>query len=192
MTRVRLKRLAKVIAGQSPSSDDVSDFNDEGLPFLQGNAEFGVISPSPAYRCDMAPKQAKPGDILLSVRAPVGALNRADRAYGIGRGLAAVRPGKNVIRGYLWWVLHASVESLRAIATGSTYEAVTAEDVGDIRVNDLALSEQSSIADYLDRETARIDSLIAAQRRLISLLEERRQALVSAVVEGKAFGGSDA
>jgi len=84
------------------------------------------------------------------------------------------------------------VESLRAIATGSTYEAVTAEDVGDIRVNDLALSEQSSIADYLDRETARIDSLIAAQRRLISLLEERRQALVSAVVEGKAFGGSDA
>lgn len=179
MSSVRLKRVAKVIAGQSPPSEEVTALTYEGLPFLQGNAEFGLVRPSPVWRCDTAPKQAQPGDILLSVRAPVGALNWADRAYGIGRGLDAIRPRDGLADPrYLWWVMHASVPTLQATATGSTYEAVTAEDVGNIPVPSAALLKQRSIADYLDRETARIDKLIAAAQGLIRLLGERMRALV--------------
>ncbi len=47
------------------------------------------------------------------------------------------------------------------------------------------LSKQRAIADYLDTETARIDALITKKRRLIDLLAERRQALITAAVTGK-------
>jgi len=70
----RLKFAAHIEAGQSPSSESVTAGAD-GLPFLQGNAEFGPCHPEPHLVCNEAPKRAKVGDLLLSVRAPVGALN---------------------------------------------------------------------------------------------------------------------
>jgi type I restriction enzyme S subunit len=171
-----------VVAGQSPSSDDVEDFGGEGVPFLQGNAEFGTRSPTPKHRCDVASKRAQRGDVLVSVRAPVGALNWADRDYGIGRGLAAVRPAETLDARFCWWWLHVAVHTLRAEATGSTYEAVAAEDIGWLRVPDWTLSEQSAIADFLDAETARIDALIAKKRRLIVEVDERwRRGLLGAL-----------
>lgn len=93
---IPLKWLASIVAGQSPTSTVVDVYVGEGLPFLQGNAEFGPEQPAPVHRCDSAHKRSSPGDILVSVRAPVGALNVADRSYGIGRGLAAVRPGRRL------------------------------------------------------------------------------------------------
>ncbi len=57
MTEIRLKWKAHVIAGQSPPSDAVSPLKD-GLPFIQGNAEFGADHPAPEQQCDLAPKRA--------------------------------------------------------------------------------------------------------------------------------------
>ena len=93
---VRLETLAEVVMGQSPPGDTVVDFegdhgDDGGLPFIQGNAEFGLRSPAPAKWCVRPLKVAEPGDLLISVRAPVGHTNRADQQLAIGRGLAAVR-----------------------------------------------------------------------------------------------------
>ncbi len=173
MKRNPLKRLTTVIAGQSPPSANVDDFDGEGLPFLQGNAEFGAESPSPRYRCDTASKRSEPGDILISVRAPVGALNVSDRSYGIGRGLAAVRPGPSIDHRYLWWWLQGAADELRSHETGATYGAVTAEDVGALCVPYCPVPAERAIADFLDAETARIDSLIAKKRQLTSLVSER-------------------
>ena len=171
---IPLKRLAKIIAGQSPASELVREF-DGGMPFLQGNAEFGARFPNPKYRCDEAPRRAKRGDILVSVRAPVGAINMADHDYAIGRGLVAIRVGGRLDRGFCWWWLHSVIAELRAAAVGSTYEAVTADDVGALRVPDIGLREQRAITDFLDAETARIDALIAKKRRLIAVLDEWEQ-----------------
>jgi type I restriction enzyme S subunit len=168
---VALKRLVQFIAGQSPPSDDVGDYDGEGLPFLQGNAEFGPIYPLAVHRCDSASRRCTTGDILLSIRAPVGALNKADRSYGIGRGLCAVRAG-NVDPRFLWWLLHAEVNRLLSIAVGSTYDAVTSEDIGSLRVSVPVLTTQRAIADYLDAETARIDALIEKKREMVKVLDE--------------------
>jgi type I restriction enzyme S subunit len=151
---------------------------------LQGNAEFGDVHPKPTYRCDSAPKTAASGDILLSVRAPVGELNVADQTYGIGRGLAAIRahPGALSPR-YLWWCVCASIADLRSVATGSTYDAVSADDIGDLPIPLATETQQQAIAYFLDRETARIDALIAAKRRMNELLEIRKNGLREAVVE---------
>ena len=93
---LRLETLAEVVMGQSPPGDTVVDFegdhgDDGGLLFIQGNAEFGLRSPAPAKWCVRPLKVAEPGDLLISVRAPVGHTNRADQQLAIGRGLATVR-----------------------------------------------------------------------------------------------------
>ena len=71
---------------------------------------------------------------------------------------------------------------LHAVATGSTYGAVTAGDVGDLSVPLPPVDEQKAIADSLDRETAKIEALIAKQHELINLLQEKRAALINQAV----------
>ena len=180
----RLKRYARIIAGQSPPSSQVGDLDDHGLPFLQGNAEFTTTSPVPAHACDSARKKARAGDILLSVRAPVGALNIADQTYGIGRGLCAIR-GTRADQRFLWWALHRSVADLQSRATGSTYEAVSVEDVADTLIPTPQLTEQRAIADYLDTETNRIDTLITKKRRMLELLRHRLVSFATHLVNGE-------
>ena len=177
----RLKFVASIEAGQSPPSNLVSDDMD-GLPFLQGNAEFGPVSPSPRFVCEQAPKKCSAGDILLSVRAPVGALNIAERSYGIGRGLCAIHPSQDLVRRFTYFLLITIRSRLNEMATGSTYDAVTTGDVGNLRSILPPLAEQRAIAAFLDRETAKIDFLVAKKERLIELLREKRTALISRAV----------
>jgi Restriction endonuclease S subunits len=165
-----LKRAATINAGQSPPSELVRD-EGAGLPFLQGNAEFGAIHPTARYVCDQAPKMCKEGDVLLSIRAPVGALNIADQPYGIGRGLCAISP-RGLVPRYLWWVMNATITRLQSLATGSTYDAVAADDVGSLAVRMPSQTEQQAIADYLDNETSRIDALLKDAERLRRLSQE--------------------
>ena len=66
--RSPMKWFASLIAGQSPPSNEVDDFTGEGVPFLQGNAEFGPEYPTPVHRCDTASKRVRAGDILLCGR----------------------------------------------------------------------------------------------------------------------------
>lgn len=183
---IPLKRVARIISGQSPPSSDVAGQDGSDRPFLQGNAEFGQLHPAPRLQCASAPKRAETGDILLSVRAPVGALNIADRPYGIGRGLCAIRPSSDLNPAFAWWALVSVVPLLSAAATGSTYKAVTGGDVGQLPIPQWSRSSQRAIADYLDRETARIDKLISTQERMVELLDERLQALVGRLTHAAA------
>jgi len=183
VSATRLKFVAEIIAGQSPPLEHVSGLQ-QGLPFLQGNAEFGEANPRARLECSRAPKLAKKGDLLLSVRAPVGALNVADQDYGIGRGLNAIR-ARSIDSRYVFWLLSDSRSYLDSVATGSTFAAVTAANVGSIAVPFTSPSDQRQIADYLDAQTAKIDALIGKQERLIETLAERRQAVIShAVTKG--------
>ena len=183
--RVRLKYCAHIEMGQSPPSTDYSSSPEGGLPFLQGTADFGTASPTPHVYCGSPTKLASAGDILFSVRAPVGEINLADQEFGIGRGLCAIRPQQHWNARFAWWALHEARHQLNFVSTGSTYEAVATEDVGNLSVETTTLGAQRANAEYLDRETARLDSLLAAKERSIVLLKERRAALISAAVTGQ-------
>lgn len=183
-TKVRLKYRAHVEMGQSPPSAEYSLSSDEGLPFLQGTADFGPQFPVPRVYCGSPTKVAAKGDLLFSVRAPVGELNVADQEVGIGRGLCGIRPGAIWFPRFGWWALHEARHQLNYVSTGSTYEAVATEDVANMPVEHAALDEQRAIADYLDRETAKLDALRSATERTIALLKERRAALIAAAVTG--------
>jgi type I restriction enzyme S subunit len=180
----RLKFSSLINMGQSPNSDDCNT-DGIGLAFLQGNAEFGKKHPTEKQFCPVSKKIAKVGELLFSVRAPVGALNIADKDYGIGRGLCSIKNKLNVDPQFLWWVLPAYKKQFDAVSTGSTFEAVSAEQVGNLAFGLPSFEEQQKIANFLDHETAKIDTLIAKQEKLIELLKEKRQAVIShAVTKG--------
>ena len=174
-----LKTLASIVAGQSPSNDDVVD--EGSLPFLQGKAEFGSQHPYPVHYCDRPKKVANEGSILMSVRAPVGEINVADQAYGIGRGLCAIE-SKTIDSIFLRYALSVSDSVLKAFATGSTFEAVTAGQIGNLPVVVPNSELDSVIADYLDARTAEIDALVADCEREVGRLREYRKAVISEAV----------
>ncbi|MFH1112871.1 MAG: restriction endonuclease subunit S [Pseudomonadota bacterium] len=180
--RIRLKFLAHIEMGQSPPSASYSPSPDDGIPFLQGTADFGREYPQPRVFCGAPAKTAAAGDILFSVRAPVGELNIANQALGIGRGLCSVRPGFRLDTRFAWWALHEARTQLNYVASGSTYEAVSAEDVADLRLPEQPFHVQQAIARFLDREVARLDGLVKAKKRMIDLLAEKRRTLITAAV----------
>jgi len=85
----RLGELATITMGSSPKGASYNQ-NGEGLPLYQGTRDFGVRWPTPRVWTTAPVRVAKAGDILMSVRAPVGSLNRAIDGCSIGRGLAAL------------------------------------------------------------------------------------------------------
>ena len=181
----RLKYIADLNMGQSPPSEEYNT-DQVGTPFLQGNAEFGSHHPTPKIYCPTAKKYASPSDILVSVRAPVGAINVADKQYGIGRGLCAIRPRTNQLEcHYAKYLLEVVRTELHVVATGSTYEAVTVDEVSNLTCVVPSLSKQIQIANFLKHKTKQIDELIAAEQRKIELLKEYRQSLISEAVTGK-------
>ena len=91
---VKLKDIATITMGQSPDSKYYNS-NKEGLPFLQGRTTFGRIYPYYDTWASQYNKIANSGDILMSVRAPVGDLNRCQICTAIGRGIAAIN-GNNI------------------------------------------------------------------------------------------------
>ena len=177
----RLKFAARIIAGQSPPSEVVFQYSDR-FPFLQGNAEFGLISPTPRLACEEPSKWARAGDILLSVRAPVGALNIADQMYGIGRGLCAITPSPDLTRRFAYYTLRTAKAGLDRASTGSTYDAVTVGDVGGLPFPLPPLPEQRAIVRYLDHVDDRIRRYVSVKEKLIALLEEERQAVIHRAV----------
>ncbi len=177
----KLKYTSDVIMGQSPSSDDYSEDSDM-LPFLQGNADFTEKYPTPRVYCDGAKKTITKGSLLISVRAPVGALNEADQEYGIGRGLCAVKPKTSLSKEYIWYMLHVTRLELESLATGSTYDAVSVDEVADMSILIPSKREQQAIASYLDDATSRIDALIEKKEQMIELLKEKRIALITQAV----------
>lgn len=180
----RLKFPSHVIMGQSPNSNDYSD-NVEQLPFLQGNADFTDRYPIPRIYCDTANKIIPEKSLLISVRAPVGALNEADQKYGIGRGLCAILPKHYLEKNFAWYGIQVTREELNTLATGSTYNAVSADEVANMKFPLPPLPEQQTIAAFLDRETSKIDALVSKVETAIDRLKEYRTSLISSAVTGK-------
>ena len=164
-----LGRIAQLTMGQSPDSKYYSAEDKEGMPFLQGCAEFESKFPTPALFCSHAKKTAKRGSILFSVRAPVGKTNIADRDYIIGRGLAAIS-GIEVDQTYLEHYLAYVEPRFRSASQGSTFEAINSSELSDWPIeHPTSKPEQTKIAEILstvDRAIEQTEALIAKQQRI--------------------------
>lgn len=166
MNKRFLCELCTLIMGQSPDSKSYNKEND-GIPFYQGNADFGADYPTPSVWCSDPKKIAIKDDILISVRAPIGDINIATEDCCIGRGLAAIRLKDNnlIEMKYLYNFLGSIVPKLQDQGTGSTFKAINKGSLEKICIPCPSLEEQKRISSTITKiRTAIIrkkDQLIA-------------------------------
>jgi type I restriction enzyme S subunit len=180
----KLENICIVIMGQSPPSTEYNE-NSEGLPFFQGKAEFTDLFPNVRKWCTAPTKIAEANDILLSIRAPVGPTNLAPSRCSIGRGLAAIRPECDIEVRYILYAIRTFNSFLTRLSTGTTFEAVSGDDVRAFEVPLAPLPEQRRIVSAIEQQFSRLDAGVAALRQAKEKLKRYRAAVLKAAVEGK-------
>ena len=128
------------------------------------------------------------GEPLVSKAASIGkvAIVNTDDRFSIWSPLALLRPDPAVVSAaFLWYCLRSAPaqDAMKLACTSNTQKNISMADLGAIRVPVPPILEQRAIADYLDRETARIDALIAAKRRMSELLIKRLDGVVEFLVD---------
>jgi type I restriction enzyme S subunit len=165
--------LASINMGQSPESEFVNE-NQEGIAFLQGNADFGDINPKELYWVKVPKKLAKKDDILISVRAPVGDINMADKEYCIGRGLSALTI-KKINQKFGFYALFQERIQLDRLAQGSTFLAIGKNDFDKLLIKyPKEKKEQEKIAKIL----LTLDNAIESTNRIIEKEKNIKTALM--------------
>ena len=178
----KLGDVCEIILGQSPTSDTYNLIK-EGLPFFQGKAEFTELYPIPEKWCSKPNKIAEPFDVLLSVRAPVGATNIADQQCCIGRGLAAIRYSENYK--FICHYLKSIEQILDAKGTGTTFKAISGEIIREQNIHLPPLPEQHRIVAKIEALFSSLDKGIESLKTAQQQLKVYRQAVLKWAFEGK-------
>lgn len=156
-TKTILSEITHITMGQSPDS---SSYNKDaiGLPFYQGNADFGPIHPTPRIYCDAPTRTANEHELLISVRAPIGAINITNEFCCIGRGLAAIQmiDGKSYLH-FIKYILKAANEELNRQGTGMTFKAISKKVLFNLTICLPTFDIQQTIASELDAIQTMID-----------------------------------
>ena len=183
MNYVMLKDVCAINMGQSPDSKSYNDTGD-GVPFFQGHADFGARYPVTRKWCSEPTKMAAPNDILISVRAPIGAMNYARENCCIGRGLAALTPDKSkALPEFIFWLLKGKNAELNSKGTGSTFKAISRKVLEEIMIPEISLEKQIEFSEILERvygviqarkeELQKLDELIKA--RFVEMFGDARE-----------------
>ncbi|MCI4426786.1 specificity determinant for hsdM and hsdR [Klebsiella variicola] len=181
----KLPDIAEINMGQSPSSSDVNEHG-EGMIFFQGKAEFGKLYPIPRKYCTKPTKTASAGNILLSVRAPVGPTNIATQTTAIGRGLAAISAYDGLTDPkYLLYYFRYIEPWLSTQGTGSTFKAISGAFIKELVAPTPSFYEQKIIVEKLDTLLAQVDSTKARLEQIPQILKRFRQVVLAAIVNGK-------
>ena len=173
MNFVTLNSVCKINMGQSPES---SSYNSDGrgLPFFQGNADFGERYPITRIWCDAPAKIAQANDILISVRAPIGAVNYAYEKCCIGRGLAAITPDNTAVSTeFIYWLLKARNAELNSKGTGSTFKAIGRKILEEVLVPAIRFEQQAAYANNLEAVFRIIQNRKAQLASLDNLIKAR-------------------
>jgi type I restriction enzyme S subunit len=180
----RIGAISDIIMGQSPPS---STYNDRriGLPFYQGKLDFGEINPSPRVWCSRPKKIAEKGDILLSIRAPVGPTNICNEKCCIGRGLAAVRYFSRNENKFIFYFFRSIENQISRIGTGSTFSAISKSQVENLSIPLPPLPEQHRIVEEIERRLSIADATEKTIDQCLKQAERLRQSILKMAFEGK-------
>jgi len=155
--------VCNLTMGLSPKSKFYNE-DGEGLPFHQGVTDFGDRFPIHRRFCVVSPRVAETGDILISVRAPVGRINIADRKMVIGRGLAALSH-KQGYNSFLLYQLKRIFAIEDSMGSGTIFRAISKKDLQGLKL----ISPPDSVVSDFDRRVSVYD------RRITSSTIESRQ-----------------
>ena len=188
-----IKRMFRIVGGSTPKSDSESFWTGDILwatPTDLSRRECVYIADterkiSEAGLESCAASIVPRGSIILSTRAPIGSLAIADAEMCTNQGCKSLVTSTDAHPVYFAHLLSISTAELNIRGKGTTFLELSADALGAFATPVPPLPEQLAIAAFLDRETAKIDALVAEQQRLIALLKEKRQAVIShAVTKG--------
>ena len=171
----RLGDVAEIVMGQSPSSSNYNT-NGMGLPLIQGNADIDNRKAIKRIFTTQITKRGKSGDILMSVRAPVGEVSRAVFDVCLGRGVCAIRYDNEFMYHCLiylepTWAKHSK---------GSTFDSVNSTDVKVFEIHlPTSRSEQSAIAGVLTEMDAELMTLEQRRDKTCALKQAMMQELLT-------------
>lgn len=189
-TTIQLRHQFEIVSGSTPESGN-ADYWDGDIPWVtpedvsqvQGNVlrETRRKLTGDGF-ANSGTTMVRAGGIVLTKRAPIGqlALLGLDACSNQGCFLLSAREG--IEPRFSYYVLGNSVSLLQALGRGSTFMELSTDDLKALRVPVLNHQHQIAIADFLDRETARIDELVATKQRLLHLLAEKRKAIIATAV----------
>ena len=166
----KLGEEVQIVMGQSPKGENYTD-NPEDYILVQGNADMKEGKVFPRVWTTQVTKKAYKGDIILSVRAPVGDIGKTDYDVVIGRGVAAVKGneffyqllGKLKQDGY--WTKSS---------TGSTFDSINSNEIKDAKVTIPDANEQLFIGNYFKE----MDNLITLHQRKLDELKNMKKTLL--------------
>jgi type I restriction enzyme S subunit len=185
--RKHIGDLCEVIAGQSPEGKFYNS-DGKGMPFYQGKKDFGEkFIEAPTTWTTETTKIARKGDILMSVRAPVGPVNFATDEICIGRGLAAIRSEAKLDRDFLFYqLLHLQPDI--AGREGAVFASINKSEIEELPIAFAPLHEQQRIVGLLDEALAGVATAKAnAEKNLLNvraLFESHLQSLFAQRGEG--------
>ena len=175
-----LSEVAHIIMGSSPKSEAYND-NGLGLPLIQGNADIKCrVSCPRVYTSDIT-KECTPGDILLSVRAPVGTVALSQHKACIGRGISAIKSKRKMSQSFLYqWFLWFEPKWCY-LSQGSTFESINSDDIKTLKLSVPNFEEQQKIATVLSAA----DDEIATLEKKLACLKDEKKALMQQLLTGK-------
>ncbi|WP_142962439.1 restriction endonuclease subunit S [Enterococcus casseliflavus] len=163
----KLGEVVRITMGQSPNSANYTK-NPQDYILVQGNADMKDSRVVPRVWTTQVTKQAEKGDLILSVRAPVGDIGKTDYDVVIGRGVAAIK-GNDFIFHQLGKMKEDGFWS--RFSTGSTFESINSNDIREALITTPSEEEQQKIGTFFKQ----LDDTIALHQRKLDLLKETKK-----------------
>ena len=174
----KLSEIAKITMGTSPEGESFNA-DGNGVVFYQGRTDFGFRFPTIRLYTTEPKRFADQGDILMSVRAPVGDINIAKEHCAIGRGLASLKP-KNKCYSYLYYtMMELNFELKKFNDEGTVFGSITKDDLFDLKV--VALNEAEATS--FEKMVSIIDKSILCNETEIQKLLEMSSLLLSKLTD---------
>ncbi|MDK4439635.1 restriction endonuclease subunit S [Enterococcus faecium] len=163
----KLGEIVQITMGQSPNSENYTE-NPEDYILVQGNADMKNNRVVPRVWTTQITKQAEKGDLILSVRAPVGDIGKTDYDVVLGRGVAAIKGND-----FIFQQLGKMKESgyWNRFSTGSTFESINSNDIREALITIPTGEEQQKIGTFFKQ----LDDTIALHQRKLDLLKETKK-----------------
>ena len=189
-SKAHLKWRASIYSGATPSRENDDYWLDGTNPWIgSGAVNQEIVTEPTALITDLAIRESstkfmRKGALIIAL-AGQGRTKGTVAQLGINcfgnQSLSCIDSRQDDSR-FLYWWLTSIYRQIRGLASDDSRDGLNQEMVGSIPIPVVALETQNQIARYLDRETIRIDGLIAEKERMLGLLEEKRAALIIRVV----------
>jgi|LGOV01.1.fsa_nt_gb type I restriction enzyme S subunit len=166
----KLGESVQIIMGQSPNSKNYTDNSDDHI-LVQGNADMKNGQVFPRVWTTQVTKKAEKGDLILSVRAPVGDIGKTDYDVVLGRGVAGIKGDE-----FIFQVLGKMKQNnfWNKVSTGSTFESINSNDIKDALFMIPCNEEKAKIGSFF----AKLDDLTTLHQRKLNHLKDRKKALL--------------